>query len=345
MLASNPNLISEPIVVPDTRFLVIGCGSIGKRHLTNLKRLGVTQISAFDVRTDRRREIEERFDVPTFDNLDNAFKAGAGAALVCTPTRLHLEHALLAVSAGCHLFIEKPVAEELEGLDRLSAEIAHRNLSTLVGCNFRFHPGLRRIKSLLTEQAIGTVVSARAQFGQYLPDWHPWEDYRQGYSAQRCLGGGVVLDRIHELDYIRWLLGEITEVYALMGHLSHLEVDVEDTAEILLRFVSGAYGSVHLDYVRRTYDCSLEIIGDCGTIQWRYQDHSVHWYCAQEEVWHVVQTPKYDGNDMYIAELAHFLRVLRGEEASQQNLAEATRVLAIALAAKQSARESRMVTL
>ena len=133
---------------------------------------------------------------------------------------------------------------------------------------------MREVKRLVAEGVAGRLVSIRAQFGQYLPDWHPWEDYRRGYSARRDMGGGVVLDRVHELDYVRWLMGNVTEVCALSGKLSSLEIDSEDTAEILLRFESGAFGSVHLDYVRRDRDCRLEIVGEEGTLEWSYQRHA-----------------------------------------------------------------------
>lgn len=329
--------------VANLRFLVIGCGSIGQRHLRNLRRLGVEDILAMEVRKERRQEVEKQFGVPVFADLHSALGREPQVALVCTPTNFHLENALAAAGAGCHLFIEKPLAGSLSGLPELLAEIERRHLLTLVGCNFRFHPGLLHVKALLETGGIGTVVAARAQFGQYLPDWHPWEDYHQGYSAQRVLGGGVVLDRIHELDYLRWLLGDINEVCAMVGHLSHLELDTEDTAEILVRFVSGGFGSIHLDYVRRTYDCRLEIIGDAGTIQWCYQENFVRWYLALEGLCHSLEWPLYDGNEMYLEEMRHFLRVLQGQEPSKQDAVEGARVLALALAVLKAASERRVI--
>jgi predicted dehydrogenase len=338
-----PRMSANSDPLPDGRFLVIGCGSIGKRHLGNLQQLGVKQLAAFDLRADRRREVEEQFGVPTFADLMSALAAEARVALICTPTHLHLEHALTAARSGCHLFIEKPVADRLDGVDELLELVSQQYLHTLIGCNYRFHPGLQHVKALLEQEAIGHVISARANFGHFLPNWHPWEDYRQGYSASRAMGGGVVLDRIHEFDYLRWLLGEVVETCALTGQLSQLEVDTEDTAEVLLRFVTGAFGSIHLDYVRRTYDCSLELVGERGTIQWCYQDSSVRWYLAGEARWHSLQWSDYAGNQMYIDEMKHFLRVIRGEEKAQLDAAAGTRDLAIALAARQAAEERRAV--
>ena len=331
--------------IPRGRFLVLGFGSIGKRHLRNLLKLGVQDVAVFDVRDDRRKEASERFSVPAFADLNLALSSNVKVALICTPTSLHLSNALAAARAGSHLFIEKPLSNSLLGVDELLEEAQQRKLVTLVGCNFRFHVALQRVKGLLEQEVIGKVISARAQFGQYLPDWHPWEDYRGSYSAQSALGGGVILDRIHEFDYLRWLLGEFQEVYSIAEHLSHLDIDTEDVAEIILRFVNGVIGSLHLDYVRRTYDSSLEIVGEQGIIQWSYQKQNVRWYTTDNSMWESKDWPDYDGNEMYLAEMRHFLKVLVGEEASTQDILSAKRVLEVALATKQSAKQGKSVRL
>ena len=334
------NISPESNAPPAGRCLIVGCGSIGKRHLSNLLLLGQRDILAFDPRADRRDEVSSKFGVAATADLAAGLKE-ARVVFVCTPTQMHLEQAFMAAQAGCHVFIEKPVAHTLEGLSELERELRTRRLVSLVGCNFRFHPGLRHVKTLLAEGAIGPITSARAEFGQYLPDWHPWEDYRQSYSARSALGGGVIFDRIHELDYVRWLLGEVNEITALSGKLSRLEIDTEDVAEILLRFESGAFGSVHMDYVRRTYNCSLEIVGQDGTIRWDFPTHEVRWYRVADGCWHSRQWPRYDVNEMYVEQLRHFLRAIAGVENSVLNVHEAARVLAIALAAKEAAEQKQ----
>lgn len=318
------------------QFLVIGCGSIGKRHLRNLLHLGVRDLLAYDPREDRRKEVVGELGVAVTADLDGAYDSGVGVAYVCSPPSLHVTQALQAAKFGCHLFIEKPLADSLAGVEQLLATIKERRLISLVGCNFRFHPGLQGAKALMREGVIGRALFARAQFGQYLPDWHPWEDYRQGYSAQRHLGGGVVLDRIHELDYLRWLLGEVDSISGFVGKVSRLETDTEDLAELILRFQSGAVASIHVDYLRRTYECSCEIVGEDGTIEWSFQDHSVRWYRAAEKCWHARQWVNYDVNTMYVEQTRHFLACLRGEAQSACDASDGSRVLALALQARGS---------
>ena len=202
-----------------------------------------------------------------------------------------------------------------------------------------------KIHALLREDAIGRIISSRAQFGQYLPDWHPWEDYRRSYSAQKKLGGGVILDRIHEIDYMRWLFGDVSELTAMAGHISHLEIDTEDVAEIVLKFANGSIGSVHLDYIRRTYDASLEIVGETGTIRWNYQDHFIEWYVATEKRWQSIKWENRDSNQMYVDEMKHFLKVINNQEESICPAREGINVLKIALAIKEAANSKKVIQL
>jgi predicted dehydrogenase len=184
------------------------------------------------------------------------------------------------------------------------------------------------------------------EVGHYLPDWHPWEDYRQSYSARRELGGGVILDAIHEIDNVRWLLGKVAEATCLAGKLSQLEIDTEDIAAILLRFESGAVGEVHLDYIQRAYRRTCQIIGEDGTLHWDYTAGEVRWFSAQTKQWKVYGNPiGWNPNQMYLDEMRHFLRCVTGEEEPTLDVYDAAQVLRIALAAKESARQQRWIEL
>lgn len=327
------------------RFFVIGCGSIGQRHIRNLLALDVHDIVAFDVRDDRRSEVQSQYGVLVTADLERALDTRPDVAVVATPTSLHVPLALEAARNGAHLFVEKPLSDRADGIEELLAAVQARKLVTLVGCNFRFHPGLQLVKHLIEDGTIGRVLSSRAQFGQYLPDWHPREDYRQRYSAHRESGGGVILDQVHELDYLRWLLGEVSEVFCFAGKLSDLEISTEDTASILLRFNGGALGEVHLDYIQRAYDRSLQLIGDEGTIWWSYQDKLVRWYTASDRMWRSAAWPAYEPNDMYVAEMRHLLGCLAGRETPALDLMGGWRVLEIALAARASAERGELILL
>jgi len=319
------------------RVLVIGCGSIGMRHMRNLKSVGIDDLMAFDTVADRRERAQQECGARPFDSLDAALRSGADVAFVTTPTHLHVPIALQAARAGSHLFIEKPLSHTLEGVDELLEVVKARNLVSLVGCNMRFHYGPATIKRLLAENAVGRVVSALLDGGSYLPDWHPNEDYRHEYSANKSMGGGVVLDGIHEIDYARWLFGEAEEVFCFGGKLSTLEIDTEDCVNVLMKFVAGFSAHIHMDYIQRPYSRSCKVIGEEGTIIWDITQGTVRVFSAATKRWSVIKPPNgYDINQMYMDEMKHFLRCLSGQEESTLDVQEGKRVLEIALAVKDS---------
>lgn len=328
------------------RFLIIGCGSIGKRHLGNLQSLSAGELIACDVSRERREEVGKKYGVETISDFDEAMQREPDAVLVCTPTSLHIDYALAAARRGCHTFVEKPISHTMDGVDDLIDTASSGRLVTLVGCNFRFHWGLKLAKSLLEEGKIGKLLCARAEFGQYLPDWHPWEDYRSGYSANSALGGGIILDAIHEIDYVQWMMGKVDEVSCFNGKLSSLDIDTEDVAELLLRFKGGAIADIHVDYVRRDYNRSCRLIGEEGTITWSFQNNEVRLYSAKDKEWqsYTSDTP-HEVNEMYTAEMEHFLRCIKGEEKPALGAEEARSELAIVLAAKKSNETGEVVKL
>ena len=331
---------------PQRRFAVIGCGSIGKRHIGNLQALGAADIVGFDLRPDRRSETQSALGVEVVGSLDGLWDRRPDVAVVAVPTSLHVSVAIQAAEHGCHLLIEKPLSDSMTGVERLGELIQRHRLACLIGCNMRFLPGMQKIRELLQQEAVGHVVAVRAEAGQYLPDWHPWEDYRQTYSARRELGGGIILDAIHELDYLYYLLGEVESVACFAGKLSHLEIDTEDTAAILLRFADGALGEVHLDYVQRAYSRTCQIIGEQGTIHWQYTSGEVRWYSAADGQWHTFAQPAgWQVNHMYLEELRHFFACLEGAQQPLAGFEDGRRVLEIALAAKRSAEEGRVLAL
>lgn len=322
---------------PVPSVLIAGFGSIGRRHAANLRLLGVERISVYDLDARRRAAASTEFDLPTFDTLEQALDAGPSVVLVCTPPAAHLPIAVAAAERGCHLFIEKPLADRLDPLiDRLRDAVARHDIVTLVGCNLRFHHGPSTIFRLLREEAIGRVLGASLEMGYYLPLWHPHEDYRRRYSASRTLGGGIILDAIHELDYARWLFGSVQEVFCVGGTLSSLDIETEDFATMVLRCDSGVIVQIHLDYVQRAYSRWCRVVGEGGTIIWEIDPGTVRMF-TPEEGWREFPSPDgYSINEMYVAELRHLVRILDGREPSMQPVDEAVAVLRVALAARES---------
>jgi len=327
------------------RILVIGCGSIGMRHLRNLKSLGNHELFACDPVPENLKRAKQECGAQPFDSVKTALQAGADIAFVTTPSHLHVPIALQAARAGCHMFIEKPLSHTDEGLDELVETVRKKDLITMVGCNMRFHHGPATIKQLLDAGVIGKITSAIMEAGYYMPDWHPDKDYRARYSANRAMGGGVVLDAIHEIDYARWLLGEVTEVFCAGGKMSSLDIDVEDSVNVVMQFAAGFSIMLHLDYIQRTYARSCKIIGEEGTISWDVAG-PFRWYSAKTKQWTVIDPPPgYTINDMYIEELRHFLDCYAHRKKATLDVEDGARVTRLALAIKRSMNTGQKVTL
>ncbi|HXJ81574.1 MAG TPA: Gfo/Idh/MocA family oxidoreductase, partial [Candidatus Methylomirabilis sp.] len=194
----------------------------------------------------------------------------------------------------------------------------------------------------LEDKQVGKVMAARAEFGSYLPDWRPGRDYRDNYAVRAAEGGGILLDAIHELDYLGWLLGDVTDVLCTADHVSDLAGDTEDVAEVTLRFESGALAQVHLDYLQRAYRRNLQVIGDAGVITWDYPTHTVTLQTA-DGLPEMTSLDDGAANEMYLEELRHFIRCLEGHESPLIDGREALRSLRLVEAAKTSARAGRRV--
>lgn len=295
------------------KFLIAGMGSIGRRHLRNLVSLGENDIWLYRTHQATLPD-DELVGFPVVTNLEEALAQKPEAVIVANPTALHLDVAVPAAKVGCHLLMEKPLSNSLDGITPLKEAVAVGKGKVLVGFQFRFHPGLNQILSLLKDGAIGRPFSVRAHWGEYLPNWHPWEDYRHGYAARTDLGGGVILTLCHPLDYLRWLLGDVRELFAFGGHLGDLDLQVEDTAEICLHFENGVVGSVHLNYNQRPPVHRLEIMGTGGTLRWDNADGAVL-LSRSGEPWESFSVPNgFERNWLFQDEMRHFIAVCKGDE-------------------------------
>lgn len=269
------------------------------------------------------------------------------AVIVSNPTALHLEAAIPAAEAGCAILLEKPISNSMQGVEDLRIAVRKGGAKVLVGFQFRYHPGLVRARTLIAGGEIGRLVSAHVHFGEYLPGWHPWEDYRQGYAARAELGGGVVLTQCHALDYLPWLVGERVEsVWGLTGKISDLVVDVEDTAKIGLRFASGALGSLHLDYNRQPTVHTFEVVGTEGTVRWDLTDGVTHCYRVAAMNWESYPMPEdWERNAMFLELMRHFIAVARGEQTPSSPLEDGVRVQQIVAAVHASQHAGMIVEL
>jgi len=330
------------------KFLIAGFGSIGRRHFHNLLSLGERDIVLYHTHHSTLPD-DELAGFPVETDLRAALAYKPDAVIISNPTSYHLDVAIPAAQCGCHLLIEKPVSHSMAKLEELQQVVVRNHNKVLVGYQYRFHPGLKYIKNLLEDGAIGEPLSAHAHWGEYLPSWHPWEDYKQGYAARSELGGGVILTLSHPLDYLRWLLGEVESVMAFTSQ-SGLNLPVEDNAEILLRFESGALGSVHLDYYQRPASHWLELIGTQGTLRWDNSDGTARLAHVGQDgnigAWQDFPPPQgFERNAMFLDELCHFCSLLRAVVEPVCTLQDGIQALQLSLGALASSQQGKIINM
>jgi predicted dehydrogenase len=321
------------------KILIVGFGSIGKRHCENLKQIGDVEVSILS------RQNLNFPDTRVYSSVEEACRESFDAVIIANETARHIPTAIKFAEKGYNLFIEKPLSHNLAGIDKLTSLVDRHNLKVMMGCNMRFHPVISSVEGLIRERRIGRTISARAEVGQYLPDWRPGRDYRNSYSASKEKGGGVILDLIHELDYTYRFFGDVRRVFSFGGKRSDLEIETEDIAEILMEFENGTIAEVHLDYLQHNPSRNFKIIGTSGTICADLTSNKVEIFDIAKHNWEVVNLDTgFDKNKMYLDEMKHFVKYIQGKITEPVvSLSDGIKVLQIALAAKESALTGKVI--
>lgn len=343
------------------KILIIGLGGIGQRHTRNLRTLlgDSVEIIAFRVRqlthvvtpamgADHDRNVEDVYNIHTFHSLDEALAEKPDVAYICNPTSLHVSVTRACLLAGCDIFLEKPVAASLDGTAELLDLARIHKRVVMVGYQLRFHPCVIRLTEVVRSGVLGNLLGVRATIGESLPSWHPYEDYRIMYAARADLGGGVVLSQIHELDYLYSLFGIPDRIYALGGHWSNLDIDVEDTASILMEVPLGSRLlpiQLHQDFLQSPPSRQCEVIGDKGRVVMDLPSATVSLYSQDAAAPNVFRVENFDRNNLFLDQARHFLRCLKTREKPIVDLADGIQSLRMALAVKQSITTHQLVDL
>lgn len=321
------------------RVLIIGLGSIGKRHLRIAREL----LPNTDIRILRHQTTNEVPDYSNgcFSSIQEAISFAPQIAVIASPAPFHISTAQALAETGVHLLIEKPLSDKLIGVKQLLETCKKQDVVLLTGYNLRFLPSLRRYRDLLGEGVVGKILSVRCDIGQYLPSWRPDSDYRQGVSAQRELGGGALLELSHELDYLRWIFGEVEWVQATLSRQSMLEIDVEDTAHLTLGFASAPdgyqlIGAVCLDFIRHDTTRLCTAIGEKGSLRWNGLTGEVLFYGADRKEWELMFSHQHHRDDSYMAEWQDLITCVIDKKSTFVSGEDGFKVLEIIEAARKS---------
>jgi len=308
----------------NSKLLIIGFGSIGKRHYSNLKMLGFRNIWVYDIalkpKDDSGLNILEKL---TPENL-----RGFQAAFICTPNNLHISYALKCATAKCHLFIEKPLSNSLAKIGQLEKLCRKKRLISMVGCNMRFDGNLQFIKKILEGKKLGKIYSFNHECGYYLPYWRENQDYRKNYAAKKSTGGGIIFDDIHEFDLLFWLndFASVLESKFIFGKLSDLAIETEDYCIASFKFSNKVIGSVRCDYLQQHRARNLEVIAEKGNLFWDINRSEVRLLAkCSDKIIHRIND--FDVNQMYLKELKYFFSCLDKKSPTFNDIKVASRTL------------------
>ncbi len=324
------------------KILIIGFGSIAKRHINNL----IHNINCEIIVYSRRKNIRflDHKKIMVLNSLEKCLLEKPDVALITNETAFHIPMAIKMAKSGLDLFIEKPLSNSTNGIKTLQKIVKQKKLVTQMGCNLRFHKCIIKIRQLINQKKIGKVISIQSENGSYLPDWHPNEDYRKGYASDRQLGGGIILTMIHDIDYLYWIFGNPKSIFSVSGKFSDLDISAEDYCSSIIEFKNNITAELHLDFFQRPEFRGCKIKGTKGVIYWNSDKNEIRLFKNRKKVWEVVLAlKKFQRNEMYIDEIIHFLKCVKNRKQTINNLDEGIKTMKIALAMKKSSKNRRMI--
>ena len=296
---------------------VIGNGSIGQRHLKGLTELSaelnIKEVRAFDINPERREQVRAEIpNVKIFESIEESVSK-TDVVFMCAPTSLHIPiYENISKYGDFHIFFEKPLSHTIEGCEQMLFDQKRKGKKTAVGYMLHDHPVLLEAKELIESDLLGRVLSVRAECGLYLPFWHPWEDYRDFYMSWKTGGGGALLDISHEINYLQWLFGDITEVQGYMGTISDLEISSDDLALSIMKFKSGVIGQIQLDLLQMEESRSCKVIGTNGVLVADLMNNSIK-YNTKDNVKWTEKNIDVDFDKIYHREYTNTLNAFAGK--------------------------------
>lgn len=326
------------------RMAIVGLGSIGRRHLRVLKATR-PEIEVVLVRSGHGGDWPEE-DMASFNvrTVEDALSIGVDAAIIASPAPFHVEQAKALVRSGVSVLIEKPLSHSKEGVAELSALSKEKNVKALVGYVLRYSGSLQYFHEMVSTGKVGEPLFVRIECGSYLPDWRPEQDYKNSASAKTELGGGVLLELSHELDYANALFGPFECVSGIVKSTGSLGLDVEDFSHMtFVNKLSGCPVMVSVDFCRRDAVRTCSVHGAQGTLVWDGINHNVTWKSGSG----VIEKQSFDveRDEMFCSQVEHFLSCVESGKAPRVTIDDAAEVLDMIEAARKSDAENRTVFL
>ncbi len=321
------------------KFLIVGLGSMGKRRIRNLKQLDQTEIIGFDLNVERCNEAREKYGISIFTNIEDALEQSPNAMIVSTPPDLHMKYAKVALENNIHFFTEASVTND--GMDEIINKLKTSKVIGMPSCTMRYHPMVMKLNEIIQSNELGRVLAFTHHSGQYLPDWHPWEDYRDFYVSKRNTGACREIVPF-ELVWIIDTFGEIKNVMGDITKVSSLDVDIDDIYNIILEFQNKIRGILTVDVIARNPIRHLKVMLENGTIEADWYKKIIKW-SAPKNGWNesdvsdgTAEKGYIHGERMYENEMIDFIEYIEGKKSISYTFEDDKKVLRILEAIEKS---------
>lgn len=326
--------------------LVLGSGSVGKRHAQNLHNLGCN-ISCMDPREDRLKEIEQSIPViSTFRNTEEAFLQAHvfDGVAVTSPPSFHVEQCMQALEKKLPILLEKPVSNDFDSAKLLEHKVVQSKVPLLLGYTYRWWEPLEEVKKLLSNNVVGKLLHVKFVMSAHLADWHPWENYQDFFMASKELGGGALLDESHWLDLMLWFFGMPDTMFAQVEKLSDLDIDTDDNVDMLLHYKDGLKVLMHLDIFGRPHEKYIRFVGEEGTLLWTMDPNRISIGKGYEDKWEVYDY-QCERNDMFLKVDEEFLDILDGGIVRTCSINDGVKAMMLIDAARYSSQSQSVVSI
>ena len=323
---------------------------MGKRRIRNLQKLGYSNIIGYDTRQDRREETQKKYDIRTISNLSDGFVQKPDLMIISTPPDLHLKYVNIAIKKNINFFTEVNLL--LQHVIKIQKKIHGKSLIALPSSTMRFHPLIIQLKKLIQDGAVGKVLVIHHHTGQFLANWHPWEDYRKFFVSKRKTGGSREIIPV-ELVWLTYLFSDVESVTAKTDKVSTLDADIDDVFSMILEFKNRILCSMEIDVISIPSFRETKIIGEKGTIRCNFNEGSIEinkgseWKKIKLRMGYVAHG--YKGNTppetLYENEIDDVISVIKKRKKSQYGFNDELKILKVLYAAELSSKKGKKIIL
>jgi predicted dehydrogenase len=318
------------------RIGIVGLGSIGKRHVRCLKQLGYDDVVALRTKKGATKTLPAEFDyIKEVFNAGDFYSSDLEAVIISNPTGLHIETMKTPLKKGIPVFLEKPVADSIEQVEQVE------NLDTskvMVAFMLRHNELINAVKRFIDAGRLGRVYKAHLYCGHYLPFWHRYADYKNEYYSRTELGGGVLRTLSHEIDLMHYFFGTCDEVWAVVGKISDLDIEVDDNALVVCRTSDDSLITIETDYINPLLDRRGQIMGSEGKIEYTFQDNEAVFTSYKEKSEVLYKNSRLLWNQMYLKQMETFINFLTNDGVINCDFQDGINVMKVIEAAEESTR-------